>query len=202
MPKNNSSSTHGKKVASEKQLSTLVKEPHSALWGRPGFLIRRLHQLHVAVFLEEMSEDAITPIQYGLLSVLADSPGLDQLSLAEELGIDRANVADVLARMETRGLVSRVASEADRRRKYCSATEEGLFFVKKYFGNMQRAQERLLYPLDAAERDTFMELIYRVVEANNNLGRAPMKQTARMAQAKSKVVPQKKPDLKEARKRA
>lgn len=148
---------------------------HTSLWSRPGFLIRRLHQIHVAIFLEELSEDNITPIQYGLLSILADSPNLDQLSLAEELGIDRANVADVLGRLENRGLVKRVASMEDKRRKLCSVTPEGLMFVRKYYGNMQRAQERLLYPLTPAEREDFMRLVRKIADANNDLGRAPLR---------------------------
>ncbi len=156
---------------------------HTLLWNRPGFLIRRLHQIHVAVFLEEMLEDNVTPIQYGLLSVLADSPGLDQLSLAEELGIDRANVADVLNRLETRGLVSRTPSKEDKRRKLCFPTPAGLAFVHKHFENMQRAQERILYPLDPAERREFMRLLQKVVEANNDLGRAPMRANIRQASA-------------------
>lgn len=182
MAKGTTSSTHRKTRTSGTEESTGLKQ-RTDLWNRPGFLIRRLHQIHMAVFLEEMSEDNITPIQYGLLSVLADSPGLDQLSLAEEVGIDRANVADVLSRLETRGLVRRVASSEDKRRKLCTTTAEGLSFVRKHYENMQRAQERLLYPLNSTERNEFMRLVQRVVEANNDLGRAPMRPPAGLARA-------------------
>lgn len=148
---------------------------HTSVWDRPGFLVRRLHQIHVAIFLEEMAEDNITPIQYGLLSALADLPGIDQLSLAEEIGIDRANVADVLTRLENRGLVIRTVSTQDNRRKLCAPTEQGLAFVRKHYKNMQRAQDRLLRPLEPAERAEFMRLFRYVVEASNNLGRAPLR---------------------------
>ncbi|HYB09490.1 MAG TPA: MarR family winged helix-turn-helix transcriptional regulator, partial [Alphaproteobacteria bacterium] len=69
------------------------------LWSRPGYLIRRLHQIHQALFLDECRTFRITPIQYGLLTVLSTHPGIDQVTLAAELGIDRTNVADVLARL-------------------------------------------------------------------------------------------------------
>jgi DNA-binding MarR family transcriptional regulator len=156
---------------------------HTSVWDRPGFLVRRLHQIHVAIFLEEMAEDNITPIQFGLLSALADLPGLDQLSLAEEIGIDRANVADVLTRLESRGLVIRTVSERDNRRKLCVPTQQGLAFVKKHYENMQRAQDRLLRPLQPAERARFMRLLRRVVEASNNLGRAPLRPSAQRGAA-------------------
>ena len=151
---------------------------HTSVWDRPGFLVRRLHQIHVAIFLEEMAEDNITPIQYGLLSALADLPGLDQLSLAEEIGIDRANVADVLSRLENRGLVIRTVSTRDNRRKLCALTEQGLAFVRKHYENMHRAQDRLLRPLKPADRAEFMRLLRCVVEAGNDLGRAPLRPSA------------------------
>jgi len=156
-------------------------QEHTSVWNRPGFLVRRLHQIHVAIFLEEMAEDHITPIQYGVLSALADQPGLDQLSLAAEIGIDRANVADVLTRLEGRGLVIRTVSEEDNRRKFCEPTAQGLVFVRKYHANMQRAQDNLLRPLKPAERTEFMRLLRRVVEAGNDLGRAPMRPSAQRA---------------------
>ena len=160
----------------------------TSLWDRPGFLVRRLHQIHVAVFLEEMAEDNITPIQYGLLSALADLSGIDQLSLAEEIGIDRANVADVLTRLENRGLVTRIVSTEDKRRKLCAPTEAGLAFVSKHYANMQRAQDRLLRPLEAAERAQFMRLVRKVVQASNHLGRAPLRPaTQRGGPARRKV---------------
>jgi hypothetical protein len=35
----------------------------AALWARPGFLVRRLHQISVAIFMEEMASLEITPVQ-------------------------------------------------------------------------------------------------------------------------------------------
>ena len=89
------------------------------LWGRPGYLLRRLHQIHYALFFEECAGYDITPVQYGLLTTLSLNPNLDQNSLARELGIDRTNVADVLNRLARRGLVERRRSPNDAR-----ATEE------------------------------------------------------------------------------
>src|SRR5262245_30531919 len=66
--------------------------PDMPLWARPGFLIRRLHQIHYALFFEECAAFDITPVQYGLLTTLAANPDLDQNSLCRELGIDRTNV--------------------------------------------------------------------------------------------------------------
>ena len=149
--------------------------PSTSLWERPGFLVRRLHQIHVAMFLEAMSEENVTPIQYGLLSILVDRPGLDQLSVAKELGIDRANVGDVLNRLEQRKLLTRVIDPSDKRRRICLATRDGIAFVRKYYENMRQAQERLLAPLNPDERATFTALLRRLVGQNNDIGRALLK---------------------------
>src|SRR6266496_2668773 len=55
----------------------------SRLWGRPGFLIRRLHQIHYGLFFEECGHATITPLQFGMLTVLAEHPkGIDIGALA------------------------------------------------------------------------------------------------------------------------
>src|SRR5262249_12716010 len=56
------------------------------LWGRPGYLLRRLHQIHYALFFEECAGFDITPVQYGLLTTLSLNPDLDQNSLARHPG--------------------------------------------------------------------------------------------------------------------
>lgn len=151
---------------------------HTSLWSRSGFLVRRLHQIHVAMFMEELAEDRITPIQYGLLSILVDMPGLDQFSVAEELGIDRANVADVLKRLEARRLVVRIVDPDNKRRKICLATRAGAKFVEKYKSRMQRAQNRLLEPLTPDERRCFMDMLYKLIDANNVYGRTTLRMPA------------------------
>ena len=34
-------------------MKSSVREPRLPLWSRPGFLVRRLHQIHYALFFEE-----------------------------------------------------------------------------------------------------------------------------------------------------
>ena len=148
---------------------------HTSLWSRSGFLVRRLHQIHVAMFMDELAEFQVTPVQYGLLSILVDMPGIDQFSLAEELGIDRANVHDVLKRLESRKLLVRVVDPHNRRRKLCLATQEGVDFVARHQAGMQKAQRRLLEPLADAERTAFLDLLLKLVNANNDFGRTVLR---------------------------
>jgi DNA-binding MarR family transcriptional regulator len=145
------------------------------IWDRPGYLIRRLHQIHVAMFVEQVADGSITPIQYGLLSILAGRPNIDQFTIGEELGLDRANVTGILKRLEARRLVSRVIDPVNRRRKLCLATPRGIAVLRRFDAQMQACQTRLLAPLSATERKTFMELLARLVEANNDQGRTALR---------------------------
>ncbi|MCX5511893.1 MarR family winged helix-turn-helix transcriptional regulator [Kaistia algarum] len=144
------------------------------LWRRPGYLLRRLHQIHYALFYEECAEFSITPVQYGLLTILSTNPDTDQVTLANALGIDRTNVADVLARLEQRGFVERTRSEADRRMVLARLTRNGEELVERMHPAMARAQERLLETLDEEERKGFVATVIRLVEANNRYGRAQL----------------------------
>jgi DNA-binding MarR family transcriptional regulator len=141
------------------------------LWARPGYLLRRLHQIHYALFFEECSKFDITPVQYGLLTTLSINPDLDQNSIARELGIDRTNVADVLNRLSRRGLIERQRGKQDKRTMLARLTPEGKRVTKEMYAAMQRAQDRLLEPLLPAERHAFITTLIRLIDGNNHLGR-------------------------------
>ena len=145
------------------------------LWKRPGFLIRRAHQIHVALFLEECAEFNLTPIQYGILTELSENPGIDQITIAREVGIDRTNVADVLKRLEKRGFLSRKTAKHDRRMKLVRLTPEGHQVVTAMFNSMMTAQIKFVAPLSENENELFLELLLRLVRENNHLGRTDLK---------------------------
>jgi len=148
---------------------------YESLWDRPGFLVRRLHQIHVAMFHEECGNFSITPVQFGLLSILDGKSPLDQVTLAAEVGIDRTNVADVVTRLESRGLVERRPNQSDRRTRLVSITDDGRTFRQQVHKCMEIAQERFLAPLREEDRGLFMRLLRDLVETNNEIGRAALR---------------------------
>ena len=142
----------------------------SPLLGRPGFLIRRLHQIHCALFLEETEAYGITPVQYSLMTALARRGEMDQISIAREVGLERTTVAEVLTRLEARGLVTRRPDPRDRRVRLVKLARPGRTLVKKMAPAAQRAHDRTLEPLPEDERDALMLQLIRLVEANNDAG--------------------------------
>ncbi|WP_108261852.1 MarR family winged helix-turn-helix transcriptional regulator [Mangrovicoccus ximenensis] len=145
------------------------------LWGRPGYLVRRLHQIHMGLFAEACDGLDLTAVQYAVLSVLYSGEGFDQLSLSKAVGIDRTSGADVIKRLVRRGLATREPSVEDRRARVVRITEEGRRFVRSVRPKMEAAQDRLVSPLDEEEHEMFMQLLRKLIGANNEHSRAPMK---------------------------
>lgn len=139
----------------------------------PGHAIRRLHQIAVAIFLQEGAEHGLTPVQYAAIQTLATSPGIDQRSLARAIGLDTSTLGGVIDRLESRGLVQRQTSPEDRRVRLLVLTEAGNSLLERAIPAMRRAQERILEPLQPADREQFMRLLRALVVANNELSRAP-----------------------------
>ena len=150
-----------------------VRRDFEELRDRPGHLIRRLHQIHVAIFLEECSDFNLTPVQFGVLNVLYGGKTLEQVEIATQIGIDRNNAADVIRRLERRGLLQRPASTRDRRAKLARITNEGRQLVDAVFPAMVKSQRRFLEPLDDEERSLLMNLMKKLVVKNNAASRAP-----------------------------
>ena len=148
-----------------------AREPRLPLWSRPGYLVRLLHQINYAVWSEELGHANITPVQYSVLTALSIRGEQDQTTLADEIGIDRTNAAEVLSRLEARKLVRRKENPADRRARLASLTPRGRALMASLFPAMQRSQDRLLAPLTQKERDLFMATLVRLIEANNEYGR-------------------------------
>ncbi len=147
---------------------------YTYLWDRPGFFIRRLHQIHVAMFLQECDEFDITPVQYAVISVLYDGVPLDQKTLATKIGADRNTTADVIRRLNRRGLVSHTININDRRAKLAQITEEGKRVVEGVYPLMWRAQERFIDPLTPEEADQLQYLLKKMLLANNDAGRTEL----------------------------
>ena len=145
----------------------------SALLGRPGFLIRRLHQIHGYLFARETAGFAVTPVQYSVMTVLFEREESDQITIAREVGLERTTVADVVARLESRGLVTRHTNSRDQRVRLVRLSREGRQLVKKMARAVERAHAQTIAPLSPAEQQQLMALLLRMLEANNEVGNVP-----------------------------
>jgi DNA-binding MarR family transcriptional regulator len=145
------------------------------LHARPGFLLRRAHQISVALFLEEAGAWSITTSQYGALLVLAQADGeLDIVGLGRRLGMDRSTTALVVSKLEAAGWVAMQTNPIDRRRKALTLTPAGRATLETLSGPARSARERLLSAFTPEEAEQFLGLLRKFVETFDGVIRTPI----------------------------
>jgi DNA-binding MarR family transcriptional regulator len=139
---------------------------------QPGHLIRRAHQIAVSVFYETLGRD-VTPVQYAVLRTLKDNPGIDQVTLAQQVALDTSSTADIAARLEGKGWITR--KMLARGQRELRLTAEGEARLARMVPGMQQMQHALLGMLTEQERHDFIQLLSKFVTVNNDRSRAPLR---------------------------
>jgi DNA-binding MarR family transcriptional regulator len=134
-------------------------------------LARRFAQIGTAVLADMTAEADLNPLQYAALSYLFDEPDLDQIGLAARLGIDRTSLGQIIDQMEAKDLVTRKVNGADRRARMLRLTSRGTKLRERLRPKAHQVQARLLDALTPTEREILLELLVRVIEANENYAR-------------------------------
>jgi DNA-binding MarR family transcriptional regulator len=136
----------------------------------PGHLIRRAHQLAVALFMEETADFDVTPVQFAILNALIDTPGADQVTLAGQVAFDAATSGSVIGRLEAKGWIRREPDAVDRRRKLLWVTPDGERAAQQMKRLVARVQTRILSPLSAQERGQLVGLLGKLVSGHEATG--------------------------------
>ena len=149
------------------------KDAPTEVYDEPGHLIRRAQQIAVSMFHSTMSH-GVTPVQYCVLRVLQDHPGIDQVTLARFCALDTSTAADLAVRLEERGLVRRMMPMKSKRFRLLHLTPEGTALLKKLVPSSKLLARRLLKALNREEQRVFLHLLKKFVHLNNEESRAPL----------------------------
>lgn len=130
------------------------------LYEEPGHLIRRAQQIAVSKF-HEVHGRHVTPIQYAILRTLHETPGIDQVTLAQLIALDTSTTADIAARLEVKGWILReVLPRRQRRLSLTPAGEEVLLELKP---GVDVLYHGMMSSLEPAEQQEFMRLLRKFV---------------------------------------
>lgn len=151
-----------------------VPETLEELYARPGFLLRRGHQIAVGIFDQECDAIGLTSAQHGALVVVGNVPDLDQAALGRALGFDRATVGNLVRGLERRGMLLRKGAPEDLRRKRLVLTAAGRAMLIRAQQAVRQTSERILAPLKPAEGTLFIDLLARLTETLNAASRTPV----------------------------
>lgn len=146
-----------------------------ALYRRPGFLLRRAHQISAALFLEETAGLRLTTTQYGAMVVLRARGSLDQVGIATLVGIDRSTTALVVSKLEESGYIERRDDAVDKRRKIITLSKAGHDVLDQAAAPAERARKRVLSAFSSKDAARFLALLEQFVDAFNEQTRAPIK---------------------------
>ncbi|MDB5963750.1 MAG: MarR family transcriptional regulator [Polaromonas sp.] len=164
-------SSSKKKVADGKGQSASEDMLFLDLYDQPGHLIRRAQQIAVSMFRETMNLD-VSPMQYAILRMLQQSPGIDQLTLAGLIALDKSTTAEIAVRLEARGFIHREVMA--RRQRKLSLTPAGEAALAAMVPSVHELRDRMLDSLTVAERKEFIRLLKKFVHLNNEQSRAPL----------------------------
>ncbi|GAA1700799.1 winged helix DNA-binding protein [Microcella alkalica] len=128
-----------------------------------GHLFRRAQQRHAALWQEQVSAE-VSSVQYAVLAVLERMPGASQSELGADLDLDRSTIADIVARLERRGVIERSSHESDRRRYSLRLTAAGLAEVGRLRPLVAEANAKLTEQLSATELENLRTLLKRILE--------------------------------------
>lgn len=136
------------------------------LYREPGHLIRRAHQLAVATFHDTHGRQ-VTPVQYAVLRALAETPDIDQVTLADKVALDTSTTADIAARLETKGWI--VRELMPRRQRRLRLTPEGQAILADMLPRVTPMYEHLMGALTDDEQVEFLQLLAKFTGLANPL---------------------------------
>jgi DNA-binding MarR family transcriptional regulator len=134
-----------------------------ALEFHVGFLLRKAHQRHVAIFTEAAAEQGLTPTQFAVLHKAVQLGRTTQNHLGRLVAMDPATVQGVVRRLTLRGLLVGAPDPMDRRTVVLSPTEAGVKLIAATVACAQRAHDNALAPLTPDERGVFLTLLRKMV---------------------------------------
>jgi DNA-binding MarR family transcriptional regulator len=125
----------------------------------PSHLMHRALQLALDIYAEELGSGGPTQRQFAVMEAVSVKEGLTQTDLVKATGIDRSTLADLVARMTTRGLLTRERSTLDARAKAVRLSPEGQALLESARPKVEAADRRVMALLPKAKRDGFLELL-------------------------------------------
>lgn len=131
----------------------------------PSHLMHRVLQLSLDIYADEAGPDGPTQRQFAVMEAVSVKEGLTQTDLVRATGIDRSTLADLVARMTTKGLLSRERSVVDARAKAVRLSPEGQALLEAARPRVEAADRRILALLPKGKRDGFLELLAELASA-------------------------------------
>jgi DNA-binding MarR family transcriptional regulator len=127
-----------------------------------GYNIRRAQIALWRDFTRNVAEGEIRPGVFSVLLLANANPGIAQIDIANQLGIDKASVVALIDRLENAGWVVRKRSTEDRRRQEISLTAAGEKAYRTLKREMIEHERKFVDRYTETERKQLISLLQRM----------------------------------------
>ncbi|WP_406320433.1 MarR family winged helix-turn-helix transcriptional regulator [Streptomyces sp. NBC_00519] len=136
--------------------------PLAEIRSLPSWLLGRAAARGRDLVAEALAVEGLKMWHHVVLSAVRDLAPVAQADLGRSVRLDPKDLVGILNDLQSAGLAVREPDPADRRKNAVSLTEQGARLLKRCERAARTANDELLAPLSAAERDQFMDLLIRI----------------------------------------
>lgn len=131
-----------------------------------GFNIRRAQIALWRDFNRNVAEGYVRPGVFSALLLAQANPGIAQIEIGNQLGIDKASVVTLVDRMEDAGWVTRKRSTDDRRRQGIFLTPAGIKTCRSLRKEMIEHERKFVSRYTDQELRTLIALLRRLHDSD------------------------------------
>ncbi|MZF84356.1 MarR family winged helix-turn-helix transcriptional regulator [Streptomyces sp. SID5643] len=140
----------------------MSEAPLTAIRSLPSWLLGRAAARGRALVAAALAEEDMRMWHHVVLSAVRDLGPVAQADLGRGVRLDPKDLVGVLNDLQAAGLVVREPDPRDRRKNAVSLTARGGRLLKRCEVAARAANDELLAPLSAAEREQFMAMLLRI----------------------------------------
>jgi DNA-binding MarR family transcriptional regulator len=127
-----------------------------------GFRLRRVQNQLSRDFSVKTRALNLRAGMFSALEIIAANPGISQILLSLEVGLDKSAMVPLIDELEARGWIARVKSARDRRRNELSITSSGQETLDWLFVELAETEETGLAALSSEERVTINRALDKI----------------------------------------
>ncbi|WP_420587454.1 MarR family winged helix-turn-helix transcriptional regulator [Ruegeria sp.] len=113
---------------------------------------------------ESLGDTDLTLVQFSVLCIALDNPGIAQSEIASALGVERPRLVPIIDSLEQRDLAERRPNPIDRRSRMIFLTPKGETCVKSLKKNFDAHQAQLRSRMGGDKFDSLMDALDWIVK--------------------------------------
>lgn len=129
----------------------------------PSWLLSHASAIGSRLVDDALAADGVRRQDYRVLVALDEAGAASQADLGRAVWLDRSDLHGVVTELEGQGFLERERDPADRRRNIVRLTPKGQATLQRLHARVDDAQDLLLTPLSAADRNELVRLLQALV---------------------------------------